>query len=319
MSEEKRMRRIAVIGNGIIGHGIAEIFAAAGWTVRLVGRSETSLAAALEKIAASRRLFAAHGLTDETEAAAALRRIATTTRLDDAADAELVIEAVPEDMALKRAIFGRLDAICAPSALLGSSSGHLASELVAEVRRRERVIATHFWYPPQLIPLVEVCAGPETAPETVPRICAILRDAGKEPVVIDKEIAGFIGNRIQFAALREAWSLWAAGVASAEAIDAVVRNSIGRRLGVTGPIESADVGGLDTMHAFASFLQPSLDAAPLPPAAVAQLVADGKRGLASGAGIYDWSKRDGAALLETRREELIRWLKHDRAAGGPRS
>ncbi len=113
--------------------------------------------------------------------------------------------------------------------------------------------------------------------------------------------------------MREAWSLWAAGVASAEAIDAVVRNSIGRRLGITGPIESADVGGLDTMHAFACFLQPDLDATPLPPDAVKQLVAAGKRGLPSGRGIYDWSKRNGAALLEARRDELFRWLKADRA------
>src|SRR5262249_9122932 len=145
------------------------------------------------------------------------------------------------------------------------------------------------------------CAGPEATPELAPRVAQILRAVGKEPVLIDKEIAGFIGNRIQFAALREAWSLWAAGVASAEAIDAVVRNSIGRRLAVTGPIESADVGGLDTMYAFAQFLQPDLAAAKLPPEKVGALVAAGKRGLPSGAGIYDWGKRDGPALLAARR------------------
>ncbi len=307
---------MAVIGNGIIGHGIAEIFAAAGWQVRLIGRSEESLAAALRKIAASLSEFAAHGLTNAARAEAALARIATTTALDDAAAASLVIEAVPEDMALKRDIFGRLDEICAPAAVLASSSGHLASELVDKVRRRERVIATHFWYPPQLIPLVEVCAGPETAPDLAPRVCGILRAVGKQPVVIDKEVAGFIGNRIQFAALREAWTLWAAGIATAEAIDAVVRNSIGRRLGITGPIESADIGGLDTMFNFACFLQPNLDASPLPPPQIAALVGAGKRGLPSGAGIYDWSARDGAALVAARRAELLRWLKEDRAAAG---
>jgi 3-hydroxybutyryl-CoA dehydrogenase len=306
-------RTIAVIGNGIIGHGIAEIFAGAGWQVRLIGRSRPSLDDALAKIAASRRDFARHGLTTEDESAAALRRITPTMRLEDAAEAELVIEAVPEDMALKRDLFARLDAMCGAAAILASSSGHLVSELVDRVRRRDRVVATHFWYPPQLIPLVEVCGGPQTAPDLMPRICKILREIGKEPVVIDKEIAGFIGNRIQFAALREAWALWAAGVASAEAIDAVVRHSIGRRLGITGPIESADVGGLDTMVRFACFLQPSLDAAPLPPPAVKELVDEGKRGLPSGHGIYDWSRRDGAALLEARRDELFRWLKADRA------
>jgi 3-hydroxybutyryl-CoA dehydrogenase len=307
-------RGMAVIGNGIIGHGIAEIFAGAGWRVRLIGRSTNSLAAARARIRASMALFVANRLMTEAGRKAALARIKTTTRLEDAADAELVIEAVPEDMALKRALFGRLDRICAAEAILASSSGHLVSELVDEVGQRGRVVATHFWYPPQLIPLVEVCAGPETAPEIVPLVCEILRGVGKEPVVIDKEVPGFIGNRIQFAALREAWALYAAGIASPEAIDAVVRNSIGRRLGITGPIESADLGGLDTMVAFARFLQPHLDASPLPPPALDRLVAAGHRGLPSGHGVYDWSQRDGAALLDARKAELFRWLKADRAA-----
>jgi 3-hydroxybutyryl-CoA dehydrogenase len=312
-------RSIAVIGNGIIGHGIAEVFAKAGRRVTLIGRSDASLEAAIAKIGDSLRMFVAHQLIGEDERSAALSRLKISTRLDDAADANFVIEAVPEDMALKRAIFERLETMCAADAVLASSSGHLVSELV-EARKGKRVVAAHFWYPPQLIPLVEVCGGPETLPAVVARTCEILKEVGKEPVIIDKEVPGFIGNRIQFAALREAWSLWASGVASAEAIDSVVRNSIGRRLGVTGPIESADVGGLDTMVAFARFLQPSLDASPLPPPAIERLIEEGNRGLPSGRGVYDWSRRDGARLLEARREELIRWLKADRGArGAPKS
>ena len=145
------------------------------------------------------------------------------------------------------------------AAILASSSGQPPSALYEQVTRRERVIATHFWYPPQLIPLVEVCGGALCDPAVLARSCAVIRGAGKEPVVIDREIPGFIGNRIQFAMLREAWSLWASGAASAEAIDAVVRNSIGRRLAVTGPLESADIGGLGTMVAFARSLLPDLD------------------------------------------------------------
>jgi len=307
------LKTVAVIGNGIIGHGVAEVFAAAGYGVRLIGRSDASLGAAMERIAASLALFRENGLIAEADVAAAIGRIKVTTRLEAAADAQLVIEAVPEDMALKHDIFERLDGICPPPVVLASSSGHPASELVARVRHRERVIAAHFWYPPQLIPLVEVCAGPETNTALVPWVCSALRDAGKEPVVIDREVPGFIGNRIQFAALREAWSLWASGAASAEAIDAVVKYSIGRRLGVTGPIESADLGGLETMYHFARFLQPSLDASPEPPAAVARLVEAGHRGFASGRGVYDWRTREGEALLAARKAELIRWLKADRS------
>jgi 3-hydroxybutyryl-CoA dehydrogenase len=303
---------VAVIGNGIIGHGVAQVFAVAGRRVRMIGRSAESLKRAKGRIGEGLALFRDNGLMGAGEAEAALVRVETSTELEDARGAQLVIEAVPEDMALKRDIFRRLDAICPPPAVLASSSGHPASELAAELRHPERVIAAHFWYPPQLLPLVEVCGGPETSGEVVQWTCKALREAGKEPVVIDREVPGFIGNRIQFAALREAWSLWAAGVASAEAIDAVVRNSIGRRLGITGPIESADLGGLETMYNFARFLQPHLDASPAPPGVIGDLVRQGRKGIGQGGGIHDWKKRDADALLATRRAELIRWLKADR-------
>ena len=315
MAVPASLTAVAVIGNGIIGHGVAQVFATAGKRVHLIGRSAESLARAKTRISEGLSLFAENGLITKPGAEASLARIATSTDLDDARHAELVIEAVPEDMELKLSILGRLDMVCPPPAVLASSSGHPASELVERVRQRDRVIAAHFWYPPQLLPLVEVCGGPETSAEVVAWTCEALRQAGKEPVVIDREVPGFIGNRIQFAALREAWSLWAAGVASAEAIDAVVRNSIGRRLGITGPIESADLGGLETMYNFARFLQPHLDSSAEPPQAIADLVRQGRKSIASGGGVHDWTKRDSGALLAARREELIRWLKADADMG----
>ena len=310
-----RLETVAVIGNGIIGHGIAQIFAAAGRQVVMIGRNQDSLDRAMNKIAASLDDFAAHGLIDSASRQASLARIKTSLRLEDAAATQLVIEAVTEDLPLKLDLFGRLDRICPPPAVLGSSSGQPASALIAKVANPERVIATHFWYPPQLIPLVEVCAGPKTAPEVTRWVCEVLKQAGKEPAVIDKEIPGFIGNRLQFAMLREAWALWASGAASAEAIDTVVRNSFGRRVGITGPIESADAGGLYTMYHFGRSLMPHLDTNPEPAAAIAELVAKGANGIANGRGVYDWSKRDGAELIAARMEELFRWLKADKARG----
>jgi 3-hydroxybutyryl-CoA dehydrogenase len=303
-----QLRTLAVIGNGIIGHGIAEVFASAGTAVILVGRSTASLTEAVKRIRQSREEFAREQLFEANNIDAVLERIRTTTDLDDAAAADMVIEAVPEDMALKLAIFERLDQITRPDAVLASSSGHPASELTPRVKNKGRVIATHFWYPPQLLPLVEVCGAPETDPAVVDWTCARLRDAGKEPVVIAREIAGFIGNRIQFAILREAWSLWASGAASAEAIDAVVKNSIGRRLGVTGPIESADLGGLDTMFRFAQFLQPTLDTAAMPPESV------GARSRSADPRIHERKPEGWPALSAARRTELFRWLRSDRAA-----
>lgn len=310
-----RLETVAVIGNGIIGHGIAQIFAAAGNRVILIGRNQDSLDRAMKKIAASLGDFAAHGLIERSSLPATLARIRTSLHLEDAAAAQLVIEAVTEDLALKVELFGKLDQMCPPPAVLGSSSGQPASALIAKVAHPERVIATHFWYPPQLIPLVEVCAGPKTSPAVTRWVCEVLRQAGKEPAIIDKEIPGFIGNRLQFAMLREAWALWASGAASAEAIDTVVRNSFGRRVGITGPLESADAGGLYTMYHFGKSLMPHLDASPEPPAAIAELVAKGANGIANGRGVHDWSKRDGAQLIAARMEELFRWLKADKARG----
>lgn len=307
------LETVAVIGNGIIGHGIAQVFAASGKAVVMIGRDQASLARAMERIASSLADFASHELIDPATIPATIARIRTSTRLDDAASAQLVIEAVTEDLPLKLDIFEKLDSICPPPTVLASSSGQPASALIARVGRPERVIATHFWYPPQLIPLVEVCAGPRTSADVTGWVCAELKAAGKEPAVIEKEIPGFIGNRLQFAMLREAWALWASGAASAEAIDTVVRNSFGRRVGITGPLESADVGGLQTMYHFGKSLMPHLDTGAEPAAAIADLVAQGADGLANGRGVHDWSKRDGPALIKARMDELFRWLKADRA------
>lgn len=310
------LETVAAIGNGIIGHGIAQVFAAAGKQVVMVGRDAASLARAVDKIAASLGDFASHELIERRAIPEILGRIKTSTSLEDARGAQLVIEAVTEDLALKLDVFEQLDRICPPPAVLASSSGQPASALIARVSHPERVIATHFWYPPQLIPLVEVCASPKTLADVTTWVCEQLRAAGKEPAVIDREIPGFIGNRLQFAMLREAWALWASGAASAEAIDSVVRNSFGRRVGITGPIESADAGGLYTMYHFGKSLIPHLDARPEPDPAIARLVAAGANGIANGKGVRDWSQRDGEALIAARMEELFRWLKADKARGG---
>jgi 3-hydroxybutyryl-CoA dehydrogenase len=303
--------RIAIVGNGIIGHGAAQVFAMAGHPVTMIGRDPKSLDTALGRIKASLKDFVAHGILAQADADAAPGRIAVSTELGDASSADFVLEAVTEDLELKIAIFARLDSICRPDAILASSSGQPASVLGPKVKRRERLIAAHFWYPPQLIPLVEVCGGPYCAKEVVDRTVDLIRRAGKNPVVIDKEVKGFIGNRLQFALLREAWSLWAEGVATPEVIDAVVRTSFGRRVGVTGPIESADIGGLETMYNFARFLQPDLSTAAEPPTQVADAL---KKPRASGEwpGLYDWSKRDRQKLVDARMKELFRWLAEDR-------
>lgn len=302
---------VAVIGNGLMGQGISQVFARAGKSVRLIGRDPKSLDRALEAIGRNFAAFVDRGLTSDAEAAEAVARITTGTDIRDAGGADHVIEAVPAERELQIEVFGRMDAICKPDVVIGSTSGQPISLMVGAMRRPERAVAMHFIYPAQLIPVVEVCGGPDTAPETVQAACDILTSVGQTPAVMNKEVDGFIINRLQFAVLREAWSMWARGIASAEAIDTSFRMTLGRRYSITGPIESAELGGLDIMHKFAQFLQPDLDTSDAPPEALTKLVEAGHFGLKTGKGVYDWSERDGKALLAARADRLFRHMAED--------
>src|SRR5229473_5370375 len=271
---------VAVIGNGIMGHGITEVFATAGHDVLLIGRNHESLQVAIAKIAASVDEFVARGVLREGSTKDALAHITIETSLESAEHAGLVIEALPENLELKVETFGRLDGICGAAAILATASGHPVSEMSSRVSGVDRMIATHFWYPPQLLPLVEVCGMPGTSPHVVERTCRLLQGVGKDPVVLDREIDGFIGNRLQFALLREAWAL------------------------------SADLGGIETMVSFAQFLQPTLDVSDQPPGQVAALVSsDVEKGLG---GVHGLDAAAAGDLLQARRDELFRWLLDDR-------
>ena len=188
-------------------------------------------------------------------------------------------------------IFGKLDAVCAADVVLGSTSGQPISLMTGAMKHPRRAVAMHFIYPAQLIPIVEICGGPQSAPDVITWACDVMKAVGQTPALMNKEADGFIINRLQFALLREVWSMWANGIASAEAIDQSFKMSLGRRYSITGPIESAELGGLDTTKA--------------PPAAIADLVKAGNFGLMSGKGVYDWSQRDGKALLARRADKLF--------------
>lgn len=202
-------------------------------------------------------------------------------------------------------IFGKLDAVCAADVVLGSTSGQPISLMTGAMKHPRRAAAMHFIYPAQLIPIVEICGGPQTAPDVITWACDVMKAVGQTPALMNKEADGFIINRLQFALLREVWSMWANGIASAEAIDQSFKMSLGRRYSITGPIESAELGGLDIMYKFAEFLLPGLDTTKAPPAAIADLVKAGNFGLMSGKGVYDWSQRDGKALLARRADKLF--------------
>ncbi|MBN36726.1 MAG: hypothetical protein CMM46_18480 [Rhodospirillaceae bacterium] len=277
----------------------------------IIGRNDDSLARARSAIEVNVAAFVDRGLTSEDEAATLLDRITTGTDYNAAGKEDFVIEAVPAQRDLQIEVFGRLDTICDADIVVASTSGQPISLMVNRISYPERAVAMHFVYPAQLMPLVEVCGGPQTLPEVVTWACDFLTSIGRTPALMNKDVDGFIVNRLQFAVLREAWSMRANGIASAEAIDNSFKMTLGRLYSDTGPIESAELGGLDILHTFAEFLFPAIDDSKTPPEALTELVRAGNHGLKSGKGIYGWSERDGQALAARRADRLFQHMAED--------
>jgi 3-hydroxybutyryl-CoA dehydrogenase len=282
-----QIQTIAVIGAGIMGHGIAQEFAVAGRNVRLTDASEPALWAAREHIEGN--------LGDSAEAQAAVRRIAFLTSLEEALEGvDYVVEAVSERLPLKQELFAIFDRATPRHAILSSNtSSFMPSQLSGSTTRPDKVLVTHYFNPPHVVPLVEVVRGPETSQETIDTVHSLYEQMGKAPVVVEKERLGFIGNRLQFALFREALALVDDGVATIEDIDTVIHTSIGRRWSVAGIFEVFDLAGLDTVLAVAYALLPDLSNTTTPSPILEDLVANGNLGIKSGKGFYDWPQEQG--------------------------
>jgi 3-hydroxybutyryl-CoA dehydrogenase len=255
-------------------------------------------------------------LLSAEDAAALPSRIHGTTNLGELADRSLVMEVVPERAEIKRAVYAALEQVLEPSAIIASNtSGLMPSMLAAGMQHPERFVVAHFWNPPHAIPLVEVVPGPATASETLAQTVQVLRAIGQKPVVMQREIPGFIGNRLQYALLREALAIVRSGAASAAEVDAVMRASLGRRYGTTGPFETVDLGGVNTFLSVAEHLMPQLakdeDVLDL----LRAHVAAGEIGLSSGQGFYAWPPERVAAVRGRRDRDLLRRRREDRESG----
>jgi 3-hydroxyacyl-CoA dehydrogenase len=307
--QPKDIDRVAVVGAGLMGHGIALQFALGGRDVWLNDLTEDALSRAMDSVRTSMGTLQAVGLVDGDAAVQALERVHTEVSLDKAVSgAGVVIEAVFEDLDLKRSVFKRLDAISGGAAVLASNtSSFMVSQLAPGTEHPEKVVVANWWNPPYLLPLVEVVPGPETASETVNTLCAILSAVGKSPVVLRKESLGFIGNRMQFALLREAVSIVEQGIASAEDVDTVVKTSFGRRLSVAGPLEVFDIAGWDTITAIVDQLFPEIERSPDTPDILRGMVDRGDLGLKSGRGFYPWTE-ESAALVRGRVAQALATL-----------
>ena len=311
------VRKVAVVGTGLMGHGIAQVFALAGYPVAMYDADPTRCSQAVDRIAANLRLFQARELVSASEAEAALARLRPCEDLARAvADADFVMEVVFEDVEVKKDVFGQLDAVAPAHAVFASNTSGLdVNAMGPATTRPDRVIVAHFWNPPHILPLVEVVVGEKTSAETLELTVDLLKKVGKYPVVLRRHVAGFIGNRLQYAMFREAVGLVQQGVASPEDIDMVVKLSLGRRYTTVGPLETADINGLDLFHRISKYLYPELDDSKGPHPVHSRLIEEGANGVRSGRGFHDWSGGKAEAAVKRRDEELIRWLKVDQAEG----
>lgn len=303
--------QIAVIGAGLMGHGIAQEFASAGYAVHLHDVSDAQLQTARTQIAKNLDVLAENAIIERESIPTTLARIQTDTELEAvAAEADFVVEAVIENLTLKQQVFAQLDAICPPHTILASNTTALMpSQIGVNARRKDKILNTHYFNPPYLIPLVELIRSPETADETVKVTFELLTTIGKTPAIIEKEVPGFVGPRLQAALIREAFAIVEQGIASAETVDLVVRNSFGRRLSVAGPFEVFELAGWDlVLAAFEELykdLNSSSDINPL----LQEMVNTGQLGVKSGQGFYHWTDKGIQELRDRMNSALIQQAK----------
>lgn len=282
--------QIAVIGAGLMGHGIAQVFALAGHRVSVTDPSADALATLHQRI---RR-----NLADlQLDVSATERVFAVAARGECVARAELVIEAGPENLAWKQKLFAELEAQVPASALLASNTSVIPiTQIMAGLKTGHRAMGTHWWNPPFLVPLVEIIKTPCTDAALAQQMFDVLAAAGKTPAMVEKDVPGFIGNRLQHALWREAIALVAEGVCDAETVDTVVKASFGRRLPVLGPLENADLVGIELTQAIHQTVLPAINGDAFASSYLAELIAAGKLGMKSGEGFRKWTPMQQSEL-----------------------
>lgn len=242
-----RSEHIAVVGTGQMGRGIAQLFAFRGHEVVLFDRDEDALDEAIVKIQSNLIDLSEHGLCLREEIERTIEQIKPVCSLKEAvASARFVVESAEEELEVKQDLFHQMEQLCSPITILATNGSLIrVTEAAAKTKVKERVIGTHFWAPPYLIPLVEVVGGRETSREVKEYTCNILKSVGKYPVMVEKDVPGLVGSRLQLALQREAIAIVEQGIADADAVNKVVKKGLSLRLYVSGPLENVESAGTD--------------------------------------------------------------------------
>ena len=312
----EQIKNISVLGAGIMGHGIAQSFLMGGYPVLLYDIRKSILETAKAHIEKNMGLFHRSGLVEKQDIELALNRLSTTTNLKHAVEgSDFIVEAAPEDLSLKQELFEQVESLCGGDTIIASNTSSLTlKDIGAQVKSKERLVITHWFNPPHIVPTVEVVKGEWTSDETMETAYQLLEKIKKMPVKINRELPGFLVNRIQIAMVREVFDLYEKGVASAADIDKAVKGSFGFRLASIGPLLTADLGGLDLWLKVSENLLPLIQSSTEPPKALQRLVSQGHLGIKSGKGFYDYaidfSKAELDGVIQKRDEEFLNRLKH---------
>ncbi|WP_134701917.1 3-hydroxyacyl-CoA dehydrogenase family protein [Ammoniphilus sp. YIM 78166] len=301
----------AVIGSGVMGHGITQLYALAGYPVYMYDIREELVEKGMQLIEKNLTLLVVEGVITDEQKWSAIERIMLTTDMQEAVrEADIVTEAIPELIELKWDLYQKLEQYCQPNAIIASNTSTFPiAKLIEKSTTTHRMLITHFFNPAQLVPLVEIVKHESVPNEVVQKTEEILRRIGKTPVLLKKDVPGFIANRLQAAIVREAFYLLKEGVADAKDIDAAVTNGPGFRWAFSGPIETADYGGLDTWKRVMDNLAPELDKSQQAPLLIDELVQQGKLGTKTGAGIFEYTTTQVDKKIKQRDEYLIRLAK----------
>ncbi len=307
----RKINAVAVIGAGFIGPGIGQIFATEGYRVYLEDIRAEVLPQALESMRANLQRLANAGVLDKNKIESILQRVHVTTDLREAVQsAQLVIEAVSENLDLKQKIFVDLDSLCPPETILCTNTSVISiSEIASKAFHRERIVGTHFWNPPYLIPLVEVVKGNDTSDEALDITFDFLKKVGKHPVKCLKDVPGFIANRLQHALWREAISIVENGIADAQTVDEAIKSGFAIRLPVLGPLENADMVGLDLTLSIHEYILKHLEDSHEPSRLLKDKVRMGELGFKSGQGFFCWTEGEIQKSRDRLSQHLINYLK----------
>lgn len=301
--------KIAIIGAGTQGHSIGQVFAFNGFETTIVDKSHTQLEKAKQLVANNlETLYHLEEITKES-AKETQDRITYTDNLKSAAQANLVIEAVFENAEVKKDVFSELDKLCPESTILSSNTSALNIFEIAQVSHPERLIITHWCTPPHLMPLVEIVRGPFTSDETMETVKTLLIKVGKKPAIVNQCVPGFILNRIGQAIFREACYIVGNGWATADDVDAALKNTYGIRWPFEGPLELRDHIGWDVSLKVGSFVIPSLSNSEEPIGPAVELTNKGWLGVKTGRGLKDYSQIDIAEVQRKRTTKIIKMIK----------